>query len=142
MAAEIVAEFVQAPSTAPLDTTNKDNLVEVAENYGNVVMVLPQRRLKEMIKSTVIMGLVEQRLLLMLSAFAESPSTERPSGFGLFFKEEKALLAYRWEMELEQLCLIQEAEASRQNMEKMHLDMDIEQQRLDLIREGKMPGKK
>lgn len=153
MAAQIVAEFVKSPSLALLDLMTKEHLLELAGAY-NISVPLVERRVKDQIRVVVIAGLVAQKVLSLPPAEAADSPPSVQQGFpvakppspssvpavmgGLSFDEQKELLAFQREAELERLKFIRDSDADRLHLEAKKLD--IEQQRLDLIREGKLSG--
>ena len=147
MTSKIVTVFIQTPSAELLNSMTKEQLIEVADNYDIVVSVL-QRRLKESVRCVVVAGLVDQQVLTTTAAPSEPPAPH-----ALTFEEQKALLVMQRETELDKIRLTQEFEITRcdreqateiekirltQEVEKIKLDQ--EQQRIDLLRDGRMPG--
>ncbi len=131
MVTQIVADFVQAPSLEILDIMTDDDLLVVAE-YFHISITVLQRKSNEAIKQAVIAGLISQ-VLPVTAASADSPPWGLPSSF-----EEKTSLGVPCERELERLRLIAEIENRKHQVEKMRLDIEL--QRLELIREGKLSG--
>ena len=152
MAAQIVEEFVKSPSLPLLDLMTKEHLLELAGVY-DIPVPLIERRLKEKVRGVVLAGLVARQVLSLppaestdspplaqqvFSAGATPSSLVSAVGAGLSFEEQKALLGLQREAEIERLKILKDSDADRLRLEAVKLD--IEQQRLDLIREGKLSG--
>lgn len=124
-----VANFVQCPSEELFNSFHKEQLVELAEQYG---VDLGEKRLKKEIKGFLKSVLIEKHVLPSTSV-SIGESQVSPSVV-LTFEQQKELLL----LQIDRGKLDMERERLRQSLEKEKLE--LEQYRLDLIKTGKLGG--
>ena len=143
--AAVVEAFIQSPSETLLDSCTKDQLLKIADHFGIEIAVT---RLKDTIKRILKATLMEEGVLASDEGKG-LPSTMVSPGGSLTFDQQKELLLIQMEHEktkmdnelaLEKTKMDKELalEAMKQRTEQAKLD--IEQFKLDLVREGKMAG--
>ena len=170
MAAQIVEEFVKSPSLPLLDLMTKEHLLELAGVYDIPVPLIERRLKEKVRGVVLAGLVARQVLSLPPAESTDSPplaqqvfsagatpfSLVSAVGAGLSFEEQKALLGLQREAEIERLKILRESDALQREAELQRLKflkdsdadrlrleavkLDIEQQRLDLIREGKLSG--
>lgn len=117
--ADSVQGFTKAPSHELLNKFCKDKLLEVAAHYD---IEIPDKRVKEAsIRTIVIAGLIDQHVF---SVHTDPPKSEKP---GLTFEQQKELK----DKELELARMTNELELAR---------IQLQQEKLQLVREGKLSG--
>ncbi|XP_036965434.1 uncharacterized protein LOC119025698 isoform X1 [Acanthopagrus latus] len=151
---DVVEAFVQAPTEALLDECTKDQLVKIAGHYN---VEVGDKRVKETVKANLKFKLLKMNVLdageaVSVSAGAEGappPLAARP-GAGLSFERQKELLLLRMKLETEKEVAVERVrqgielekvlsvEKMRQETEQVKLD--LERQKLALVREGKVAG--
>lgn len=118
----IVEDFIQSPSEEVLEQCNKEQLTKIAQHYS--IEVEPKRT-KENLKSIIKANLQESGVLMD----GKGESGVSISMTGLTFEQQKELLL---------LKLDHEKELEKIKYKKEQLKLDLEMQKLTLIREGKV----
>ena len=122
--ADIVDEFVGAPSYEVLEQCSKEQLLKLAQHYG---VAVDARRTKDTIKSILKANLQEEGVLKT----EDGKSDIFTSASALTFEQQKELLLLKLEHE-------KQLEKMKYKMEEMKLE--IEQQKLGLIKTGALPA--
>ncbi|KAK0144763.1 hypothetical protein N1851_016781 [Merluccius polli] len=118
-----VEDFIKCPSYELLEQYTKEQLLKVAHHYS---VAVDARRTRETIMSIVQANLQEEGVL-MVDDGKSGVTTSVP---GLTFEQQKELLMLKFEHE-------KELEKMKYKMEQMKLE--VEQNKLGLISEGKFP---
>ena len=144
-----VEDFVAAPSEQALDSFTKDQLLRVAEHYN---IDVPDKRLKERVKSILKANLVDMRVLEETLISEEEVANESASQltFGQRVEllklqaEEKRLQMVSEEKKMQMVT--EEKKRQRESEEKIQLErlkveqskLELERAKLELIKEGKL----
>ena len=154
--AAVVEAFIQSPSETLLDSCTKDQLLKIADHFG---IEIAATRLKDTIKRILKATLMEEGVLASDEGKG-LPSTMVSPGGSLTFDQQKELLLIQMEHEKtkmdNELALEKTKMENELALEKTKMDkelaleamkqrteqakLDIEQFKLDLVREGKMAG--
>ena len=116
----IVEDFIQSPSEELLEQCTKDQLMRIAQHYS---MEADPKRTKENLKSIIKANLQDSGVLWEVKGESGVSMT------GLTFEQQKELLL---------LKLDHEKELERMKYRKEQLKLDVEMQKLALIKDGKM----
>lgn len=130
--ASVVDEFIESPSEEILNQCTKDQLLKIADHYK---IEISATRLKDSVKSILKANLCEEGVLVCAED-KELPSTSVPMVTNLSFEQQKELLMLQFSHEKAKQQQQMELEVMKQKLE--HAKLEIEQCKLDLIREGKL----
>ena len=154
--AAVVEAFIQSPSETLLDSCTKDQLLKIADHFG---IEIAATRLKDTIKRILKATLMEEGVLASDEGKG-LPSTMVSPGGSLTFDQQKELMLIQmehektkmeYELALEKTKMENELALEKTKMDKElaleamkqrteQAKLDIEQFKLDLVREGKMAG--
>ena len=127
--ASVVEDFLSSPSEELLEQCTKDQLLKIAEHFQIEVL---DKKLKDTIKKTVKSKLLDDGVLL-IEEVTQKPVVSKGI---LTFEQQKELLLLQLEHERLKNDRQLEMEVLRQKTE-MH-KLEVQQYRLELIREGKL----
>ncbi len=132
----LVETFIQNPSEAILEQCTKEQLLKISEHYE---VDIPDRKLKETVKTCLKCCLIEAGILSLQPASASVASIEVTSGT-LTFEQQKELLQLqlKQQLELERLRFEKEVEIETIKHKTERAKLDVQQYQLELVKEGKL----
>ena len=129
---EVVKTFLEGPSEQLLDKCSRDQLLKLVDHYK---IDLGDRRVKETVRANLKLHLFKIRILSTVKQMAavSDESFSPIAGPGLSFEQQKELLALRMKLEMEK-----ELSLEKIKQETELVKLELERQKLQLVREGRV----
>ncbi|CAJ1087102.1 uncharacterized protein LOC117532417 [Xyrichtys novacula] len=142
-----IDDFITAPSQELLHSFTKEQLLIIAEHFS--VVIVGDKRFKENIKAAIKSKLVEEGLMPGDKEESLSPTALQFLAPGLTFEQQKEILILQMEHEkikqehekmTQELEMKKQLELARIHQESERAKVDLERQRLTLVRDGRLSG--